>query len=920
MSSVIPLHRKKTNRGSATTAPGRAIPVIATKITPPPVRAGRIARARLESLLAEASERTLTVLRAPGGFGKTTLALAWIERIVERGDAVAWLALDADDNEPRRFLYYVIHALNRACPEVGKESLAIANTAALPHLQAMLVNEIADCGDELFLFLDDYNAVRHEGIHESVAFLLRHAPPNLRLVLLSRTEPPLELGSLRARGELLEVDAARLRFTRDETREFLDLAAPQGLGAAEIRAIHGVTDGWPAALRITALSFEGGRNPEELLRALTRSPRSIGGFLDELCAQLPAELLAFLRETSIVDRLSAPLCDAITARHDAAALLARLERQQLVAPLDPEHTVYACHQLFREYLAQQLATQTADDVAALHRRASAWYEALGYESESVKHLLAAGDTSAALIRIADCAERMVESGDLLTLLHWEQQLRAKGIALPLALQLSIIWAEALTLSGAQAQQHITAVEEAVAARDDPEARIVRRECLALRATTRALADDTAQAYELVQRYDPQAQDRPLVRDSVCNVARYAHARAARWKEFYAVPRVGLGGPTSHVLPATYEADLRAVAEMSQAHTQAAEVLYRQSLETGGHVPRFAGATSMALGPYAELLYETGRTAEAEALLREDIDLVANGVTLDSVLRGLVTAARLAWRRGQREQAFALLDRAEAIGLTRDWPRLVAGALLQRLRMLLAEGDGLAALGLAKRLEQVRATSEASAARGFEGVEHYCAMATALVEMDAGRARSAVAVLSPVYEDALASGAHLLAIRLGAMLARAHSLARARTAALRVLEQVVELAAPAGIVGALADEGPDMLALLDLAAASTAEEPDLRARHLARVRAAAEAAWGATRTGHDPNRPLVPALSPREREILGLIAEGRSNKAIARELGLGPETVKTHIKNVFHKLDVDRRTQAVLRAEELGLVRFRRPLR
>jgi LuxR family maltose regulon positive regulatory protein len=920
VSGVIPLHRRKSARGPAAEGQGPPIPVIATKVVPPPSRAGRLARERLESLIAEASERSLTVLRAPGGFGKTTLALAWVEHLVARGDAVAWLSIDADDDEPRRFLYYVIHALNRACPEVGKESLAIANTAALGQLQAMLVNEVADCGDDVFLFLDDYNAVTNDAIHEFVSFLLRHAPANLHLVLLSRTEPPLELGSLRARGELLEIDASRLRFTRDETSEFLGRVAPSGLGIAEVRAIHGLTEGWPAALRITALSFEGGRDPEELLRALTRSPRSIGGFLDELCARLPPDLLDFLRDTSIVDRLSVALCDSITLRSDGEALLTRLERQQLVAPLDPEHTVFACHQLFREYLLQRLAARPPAEVAALHRRASAWYEAHGFEPEAVKHLLAAGDTRAALVRITDCAGRMVESGDLLTLLNWEQQLRAQSIEQPLALQLSIIWAEALTLSDAQAQQHIAAVERAVEGRDDAAALAVRRECLALRATACALADDTVRALELVQRYGPQPTDPPLVRDSARNVERFAHARAARWREFYAVPRVGLGDPSPHVLPATYEADLRALAEMIQARTPAAEVLFRQSLEIGSRVARFAGATSMALGPYAELLYETGREAQADALLREDIDLVANGVTLDSVLRGLLTAARLAWRRGQREQAAGLLDRAEAIGLTRDWPRLVAGALLLRLRMLLAQGNGLSALALAKRLEQLPHSSHASPARGFEGVEHYRAMASALVDLDAGRSRQAVSALAPRYEDAVACGAHLLAIRLGALLARAHWRARARAHATRILDEVIDLAAPGAIVGSIADEGPEILQLLDLSPAGSTGEQDARDRFIARLRATAEAAWGDARSPEQARRDLVPPLSPREREILELIAEGQSNKSIARQLGLGPETVKTHIRNVFHKLDVDRRTRAVLRAEELGLVRIRRALR
>ncbi len=914
MSSVISPQRSKESSSGTTLGRG-SVTLIRTKLLPPVARSGRIPRQRLQALLTAVGERPLTIVRAPGGFGKTTLALAWVEELRSRGDTVAWLSLDNDDNEPRRFICYAIAALHEASPDIGQESRMGANGAPLHQLEATLVNEIADCGDEIFFFLDDYSTISHEAVHRFLIFLVRHAPSNLHIVLVSRSDPPLELGSLRARGELLEIDASRLLFTPDETREFLALTAPAELAAAEVGTIHRLTEGWPAALRITALSFEAGRDPADLLRSLARSPRSIGGFLDELCSLLPSRLLEFMQQTAIVERLSASLCDGITGRSDSADRLAVLDQQQLVSPLDDQRTLFAYHQLFREYLLQRLVEQRAGAVADLHRRASDWYAAHGFGSESVRHLLEAGDTEGALVRIAECAQGMVERGDLLTLLNWQRQLNAKFIQQPIPLQLAIIWAEALSLSGSEALQHIAAVDRAADELPESDAAAVRHECVALSAVAAALADEPAKAAELVAAYHARPGDAAMSRGSVLNVERFVHLSAARWERFYAVPTIP-GDDFADVMPAVYQANIIGLAEMTRARAGPAEQMFLRSLGLGRRLRRFAGAIGMAKGAYVELLYETGRTAEAEALLRDDLDLIAGGVTLDTVLRGLRTAARLAWRRGQAQQAADLLERAESIGLARDWPRLVAAALFERLRLSLRQGLTTSAVALLKRLQQLSASLEVPAWRGVEGVSHYAAMAQAAVDLEQNRARQAVTTLSPLYEDAIDCGASLLAIRIGAVLARAQLLARATPQGQRVFDQVLDLAQPSFFVGSIADDGPEILQLIDLVyRGGMHTDRDERHVFLCRLRESAARVWDASQSKVAAGaRELPSPLTPRECDVLELIAEGQSNKAIARRLGLGPETVKTHLKNVFLKLEVERRTQAVLRAEELGLLR------
>ncbi|HVN41285.1 MAG TPA: LuxR C-terminal-related transcriptional regulator [Steroidobacteraceae bacterium] len=898
------------------------MPLLATKLIPPRPPPKLITRARLNALLADASERLLTVVRAPGGFGKTTLALTWVEALRARGDHVAWLSLDADDNEPRRFLDHLIRALQLAYPGIGAGSLKVGVGGGLAGVQALVVNEIADCEDELFLFLDDYHSVTNPSVHEVLSYLLRHAPSNLRFVVLSRSEPPLGLAALRARGTVLEIDATRLRFTKDETREFLELTTGVPPSGPDVRTIQGLTEGWPSALRITSLSFGAGLDLEQLLRSLMGTSRSIGSFLDELIARMPAEVMEFMVQTAVVERISAPLCEALTQRRDASATLAFLEQQQLVTAQGGDGEVFIYHQLLRDYLLQRLQSGPSERVVELHRRAAAWYQAHDLHSESIRHLLAARDTDAALQRITEYADCLVETGDALTLLGWEQQLRNKLIQTPLKLQLALAWARALALSREEAAHNIAAAERALTETDDAEADAQRNECVALRVVMSGLADDIGAVLHGASALAQRPLSREFTRDSANNALRFAYVATARWADLYAVPAVRppSAATRASLMTAIYEAFVLGTAEMAQARTQAAEQLYLRCMGLGTQVRGFAGAGTLAAGPYAELLYETGRTEEASQLLRDEVDRPAGGLTLDTVLRSGVTAAKLAARRGDASAAYAVLERTEAVGLTHDWPRLVAGSIFYRLWLHLREGRSTEAAGLIKRLEQLELAVPPRGMRTIADIAHYGALGRAMLHLDQNRPAEAVRELEPLYTDATACGGYLLAIRIGAVLACACVAARSPPQGLRVFQRVLEMAEPGHLVAPIIDAGPEIGTLLSLAAESRRNTP-AQATFIERLRSDPNA-LRLTSGGAAAEARAAPAaapLSPRECEILALIAEGYSNKAIARELGLGPETVKSHLKNVFAKLGVDRRTQAVVRAAELGLVRPRRRL-
>lgn len=882
-------------------------PIIATKIVPPRNVPHRIPRLRLDRLLEESGDRLLTLIKAPAGFGKTALAQSWLERRREEGDAAAWFSLDSDDVEPRRFLFYLITALNRARPIIGTETLDLIAEAPLKDILVLLVNEIVDCGDEIHLFLDDYQLITSNAVHELLDFLLQHAPANLHLVILSHDEPPLGIPSLRARGAVLDIEAAQLRFSLAETGEFLALATGSMM-PDDLQRLHQLTQGWPAAVRIASLTASNSTG-EGIRRAnLMLASRSIGSYLDEFLTEYPVDLVEFATKIAIADRFSTDLCRAITGNPLSGAMLERMRQLEFINVLDETGTAFAFADLVRDYLRDRLGKMYPDEIADLHRRASAWYESRSMWSQSVKHLLVAGDTDAALASIERCAPSMVQSGDLFTLLSWEQQLHAKLIHSPPQLQLAIAWAKGLSLSRKEADELAANAEAAVAGKTTPSAERIRRECLAFRAVVLALADDTEASWQLGSSYQEKQGDSRLATESLYNAMRYAHIKRGEWSAFYEVPlEAQLSDEPPRLLTDVYREMIVGIAEFAQGNPGPAEFHYRESLRRGREVKGFAAGAALAAGPLAELLYERGQIDQAEAEIGPRLDIVTIGVVPETTIRAFVTAARIAQRRGDATRALALLEKAARVGRDRGWDRLVAASLFERIRLRLAQGSPAAAIGLGKRLQDIRSKRPTSS--GIADVAHYACLGSALVSQDADGRRNVITELEQMFDEAFASGSVMLAIRLGSALASARESASDTSAAVDVLRKVIDLARDIDLISSIVDTGPQVGELLEKMARST----DQHDPFVQRLWRESKLLWSGERTAAaGPPEPRI-LLTARECDILELVGAGSSNKVIARELGLAPETVKSHLKNVFTKLEVNRRTQAVLRARSLGLI-------
>jgi len=423
---------------------------LATKVFPPRLPVGLIDRPRLVVLAGKAEYKRLTVIKAPAGFGKTSLALTWLNGLNASGAYVAWLSLDTEDDEPARFFHHLAQALRNACASVGASALSLTTEASLVPAHSVvstLINELVEVDDEVYLFVDDYHLISLPVIHDAMSYFIANAPSSVHVVVCTRTDPPLPLANLRARNDLLEIDASTLRFNFDETHSFVEQECPGGLRAASVKSLFANTEGWAAALRISASVLSRDEcKPDWDVGAPSGASRPFAAYLEDILKRLPADMVGFMLRTSILDRLTASLCEAVTGIGAGQGMLDTISaRQLLLEPLDIEGRWFRYHNLMGEYLRRRLETRHRDEVVDLHRRACQWYAKEEQWTDAVKHAIAAGDTEDAVSLMGHCAMALVTKGDLLTLLGWQRQFPAHLMRGQVKVTLAIAWGMALAM-------------------------------------------------------------------------------------------------------------------------------------------------------------------------------------------------------------------------------------------------------------------------------------------------------------------------------------------------------------------------------------------------------------------------------------------------------------------------------------------
>ena len=883
-------------------------PVVATKLFIPPTRPNAIVRPRLLERLNQGLLSKLTLISAAAGFGKTTLVSSWIHTVQARaagreqsGPHVAWLSLDKGDNDPSRFLLHLVAALQTTTAYLGAGALATLQSPQPPPAEAILtalLNELTRLPDKYILVLDDYHVIEAAPVDRTLAFLVEHLPPQLHLLIATREDPPLPLARLRVRGHLTELRAADLRFTPAEATEFLNRSMRLNLSAEAVTALETRTEGWIAGLQLAALSLQGQQDAASFITSFTGSHRFVLDYLiEEVLHQQPEGIQTFLLRTSILERLCAPLCEAVLrdSAPSGQATLEYLEQANLfIVPLDNQRRWYRYHHLFAELLRQRLqqsiaAPTAAEEVPAaeLHLRASVWYEENGLEIEAFHHAAAANDI--------ERAERLIEGqgiplhmrGAMAAVVTWLASLpKAVLDARP---SLWVRYATLLLVTGQTTgvEEKLAAAEAALtgAERDDRTRNLIGRIATAratLALTRYQLEPMLAQSRRALEYLHPDNQtDR--VSAMWCQAFAYFlqgdRAASGRvYREALAISQAS-GLTFSTILTAT---GLGQIQELDTQLYQASET-YRRVLQLAGEQPvQIVYEAHLGL---ARVLYEWNDLDAAEEHGRQSLHLARQ---YDSVIDRSVLCELFLAR--------AKLARGDVAGAA---AQLAEVAQFARQRNFVYRFTEIAA---AQVLTQLRQGNLAAAAHLAQ--THALPICQARVLLAQGDPAGALEALEPVRREAEARNWQDERLRAMALQVVAHQAGGETEAAVRLLGDVLALAEPGSFIRLFVDEGAPMKQVLQVAA-SRGLAPDYTQRLLA-----AFAPGGARRAAQSADEV---ALSERELEVLQHIAEGRTDRVIADRLYLSLHTVKVHARNIYSKLGVNNRTQAVARARELGLL-------
>ncbi len=888
--------------------------ILATKLYLPRLRPNVVSRPHLIERLSAGLHRKLTLISAPAGFGKTTLVSEWIKGSKR---ASAWLSLDEGDNDPIRSLTYLVGALQTISPSVGEGILRALQSSQPPPpdaILAALLNEMTTIPSQFILVLDDYHVIETSAVDQILSALVQHLPPQMHLVIVTREDPQLPLARLRAQGQLTEMRAGDLRFTPAEATEFLTQVMGLTLSVQDVAALESRTEGWIAGLQLAAISLQGHGDAAGFIQSFTGSHQFVLDFLvEEVMHQQPEHIQTFMLRTSILDRLCGPLCDAVLLAPvgSGQATLEYLDRANLfLVPLDHERRWYRYHHLFADLLRLQLqqgiAASSGDgepQVNELHLRASTWYESQGLELEAFHHAVVVHDVERATRLIEGNGIPLHLRGALYPVLNWLETLPKEVLdANPL---LWVMYASALSMTGQMItfEQKLQAAETALQETEpDDKRHIIRGSIAAVRALTAT----------------PQSPPDTVIAQARCALE-YLHPdnlpvrTALIWKLGWAYQiqgdRVAAGHAYAEAISLSQISQntiIDILASIGLGTIQEAETHLDLAIQTYRHAVQLIedpllpvacmvndaplpGAYEAHLG-LARLLYEWNDLEGAQQHGQHGVQSAKQANDTDGVIAGDILLARLHLAQGDVAGAAALLAEAgqssRQHNIVHRLPEIAAAQVL----VLLRQGQVTAAAHLAQA--------------------HDLPQSQARFHLAQRDPDAALAVLATWRRQVEARGRQDERLKVLVIQALALDAQGDGDQAVHLISDVLTMAEPEGYIRLFLDEGPAMRQLVSRSA-TLGSAPDYIRRLLG--------AWKTETQRHEhesdvlPAQPLIEPLSRREIEVLRLIAQGLSNQEIGERLVLAMGTVKGHTQKIFGKLQVQRRTEAVARARDLGLL-------
>lgn len=884
-------------------------PLLATKTKILPLREKKVSRPRLVEQINAGLARKLTLVSSPAGFGKTTLLCEFASSSQR---PVAWVSLDEDDNDLIRFLSYTLAALRNVDPGLSDSVLAMLQTRnpeRIEKILTVLINEIADEFAPAVLIFDDYHLITSQAVHEALAFIIEHKPEQLHIIISTRADPLLPLARLRARHQMIEIRENDLRFTTAETSEFLNQVMGLELRDDEVFAMESRTEGWVTGLQLAALSLIEQDNKSEFITSFAGSNRYILDYLgQEVLAGQDERTRLFLLQTSILERLTAPLCEAITGLPDAQEILEYLEYNHLfLIPLDQERRWYRYHHLFAEFLSKLLHQTQPDQIPALHRKASRWFEAEGHIDEAIDHALSAGEHEIAMNLIEEIAETRLMRSETMAIKLWVERLPAEVVASRPSLELNYAWA--IILMGSTMEE----IEPRLQSVDtDGVENYLDGSAAALRALMASMAGDFVSSRDFSARaLELLPEDKLFLRSMVAD-------------------NLGM----VQILSGDYEGAIEAFDQAAELSQQAGNLMiavaalcnmaglwvlrgqlkrawnaYQQAMllatdERRRRLP-IAGKALLGLG---EIAREWNDFEAAEGYLVEGLDLFKQFGEIGSIISYL-TLARIKETQGNLIRAQEILDQARHLAVQFEGSKMDDELVeAYQVQLWIAQGE----------VNQAEHWVEEKGIDDDILVDDLAAQQTPMWDVYC-LTLIRIYIAKDQYPDALLVAERMLSASrkydrvrtvMRALVLKAYILEKMgrNQEALKVLEDALREGKAEGYVRVFLDEGETIIQLLNQAA-NQGIEPEYAEQLLA----ASSVAELVGKQVFQDQIDLVEPLSYREIEVLQLIARGLTNQEIAGRLHISLSTVKGHTSNIYGKLAVHNRLQAVAKAEEMGIL-------